>query len=66
MLGLESKESIRDESGDEQTRLLQMHIVELKRLRARLEQLDTDADNGEVLGLMRNCHSTETALLHVV
>ncbi|XP_076436718.1 uncharacterized protein LOC143276177 isoform X2 [Babylonia areolata] len=46
-----------EETCDGQMRLLQLHLVELKRLRARLEQLDTEAHNAvQVTSLLNNQH----------
>lgn len=45
--GLGSGENSQEESCDGEMRLLQLHLAELKRLRARMEQLDTEAHNGQ-------------------
>ncbi|XP_070176521.1 golgin subfamily A member 4-like isoform X2 [Littorina saxatilis] len=52
-----SEESSGEESCDGEMRLLQLHLAELQRLRARMEQLDTEAHNAvQVTSLLNDQH----------
>ncbi|KAL8598140.1 hypothetical protein ACOMHN_043211 [Nucella lapillus] len=60
----EGGESGGKESGDSQVRLLQLHLAELKKLRTRLEQLDTDAHNAvHMTSQLNSQHITRIAEL---
>ena len=50
-----SGESSREESCDGEMRLLQLHLAELKKLRSRMEQLDTEAHNGQIFVMCSLC-----------
>lgn len=52
--GAGSGESSGEDSCDGEIRLLQLHLKELRRLRSRLEQLDTDAHNAVQLSSLLN------------